>query len=125
LRLVAESGIFHLFHDSDELKQTLYERANDAHGKVCRMALVKERKTEIIDTYKRGDADTGSPEVQVALLTERITQLTEHFKVNKKDYHSRQGLLKVVSRRRRLLDYVKGIDVERYKTLIAQLGIRR
>lgn len=89
------------------------------------MALVKEQKAKIIETHKRGEADTGSPEVQIALLTERITQLTEHFKTNKKDYHSRRGLLKLVSRRRNLLDYVKKTEVGRYKAIVEALGIRR
>ena len=89
------------------------------------MALVKEQKDEIIGKHKRGDADTGSPEVQIALLTERIKQLTEHFKTNKKDYHSRRGLLTLVSRRRNLLDYVKKKEIGRYKAIIETLGIRR
>ena len=89
------------------------------------MALVKEQKDEIIGKHKRSDADTGSPEVQVALLTERIKQLTEHFKTNKKDYHSRRGLLTLVSRRRSLLDYVKKKETGRYKAIIEALGIRR
>lgn len=89
------------------------------------MSLVKDKKTEIIDKFKTGDNDTGSPEVQIALLTERIVQLTEHFKTHKKDFHSRRGLLKLVSRRRRLLDYVKGKEVARYKKIIEELGLRR
>ena len=89
------------------------------------MALVKEQKDEIIGKHKRGDTDTGSPEVQVALLTERIKQLTEHFKTNKKDYHSRRGLLTLVSRRRSLLDYVKKKEIGRYRAIIEALGIRR
>ncbi len=89
------------------------------------MALVKERKTEIIEKNRNTESDTGSPEVQIALLTERITQLTEHFKSHKKDYHSRRGLLKLVSRRRRLLDFVRGKEFGRYKTIIEALGIRR
>ena len=89
------------------------------------MAITKDRKTEIIGQYKRGDADTGSPEVQVALLTERINHLTEHLKVHAKDHHSRRGLLVLVGRRRRLLDYLRRNDVERYRALIAKLGLRR
>ena len=87
--------------------------------------LTNERKTEVIGTYRKHDADTGSPEVQVALLSERISYLTEHFKVHTKDHHSRRGLLKLVGQRRRLLDYVKSKDVERYADLIKRLGIRK
>ncbi|KRG85549.1 30S ribosomal protein S15 [Stenotrophomonas daejeonensis] len=79
----------------------------------------------VIENNKRGANDTGSPEVQVALLTARIGQLTEHFKVHKKDHHSRRGLLQLVNRRRSLLDYLKKKDVERYKALIEKLGLRR
>ncbi len=89
------------------------------------MALTKEKKTEIIDTYKTHQGDTGSPEVQVALLSERINYLTEHFKVHGKDHHSRRGLLQLVGQRRRLLDYLKTVDLGRYKALIDQLGIRK
>lgn len=89
------------------------------------MAVTAERKTELVTTYKQHDSDTGSPEVQVALLSERITQLTEHFKTHKKDHHSRRGLLKMVGQRRRLLDYLKGKDPARYKKLIEGLGIRK
>lgn len=82
-------------------------------------------KAVTIDQYKTHDADTGSPEVQIALLTERITHLTEHLKTHKKDHHSRRGLLMLVGRRRRMLDYVKSIDVERYRSIVANLGLRR
>lgn len=84
-----------------------------------------ERKQEIIEEYKRHEGDTGSPEVQIALLSNRITYLTEHFKTHKKDHHSRRGLLKLVGQRRRLLDYLIKQDVERYRTIIKALGIRR
>lgn len=84
-----------------------------------------DRKQEIIDKYKRHEGDTGSPEVQIALLSERITYLTEHFKTHQKDHHSRRGLLKMVGQRRRLLDYLIKQDVERYRTVIKDLGIRR
>ena len=87
--------------------------------------LVTEKKQEIINKFKLHESDTGSPEVQIAILTERITYLTEHFKVHKKDHHSRRGLLKIVGQRRRLLDYVKKKDDSRYKTIIEKLGIRR
>ena len=80
---------------------------------------------KIIEDFKRGPSDTGSPEVQIALLSARIEQLTEHFKKHKQDHHSRRGLLMLVNQRRRLLGYLKGKDVERYKTLIERLGIRR
>jgi small subunit ribosomal protein S15 len=82
-------------------------------------------KTATIAEYRTHDSDTGSPEVQVALLTERINHLTEHLKTHKKDHHSRRGLLMLVGRRRRLLDYVRKTDVERYRALIARLGLRR
>lgn len=89
------------------------------------MVLTAERKGEIIQKFRIHDSDTGSPEVQVALLTERINYLTEHFKIHKKDFHSRRGLLKLVGQRRRLLDYLKRKDVERYRKLIGELGLRR
>ena len=85
----------------------------------------KEQKLSIVGGYRRHETDTGSPEVQVALLTSRITELTEHFKTHTKDHHSRRGLLKLVGRRRRLLDYLKGQDVERYRSTIERLGIRK
>ena len=87
--------------------------------------LTNERKSELIGTFKKHDSDTGSPEVQVALLSERINYLTEHFKSHVKDHHSRRGLLKLVGQRRRLLDYLKGKDVDRYGELIKKLGIRK
>ncbi|MBE3087904.1 MAG: 30S ribosomal protein S15 [Chloroflexi bacterium] len=89
------------------------------------MGMTKERKTEVIDTYKTHDGDTGSPEVQVAILSERINYLTDHFKVHAKDHHSRRGLLQLVGQRRRLLDYLKGKDPKRYAELIRRLGIRK
>ncbi|MET0313522.1 30S ribosomal protein S15 [Hansschlegelia quercus] len=89
------------------------------------MSITAERKQELVAQYATKEGDTGSPEVQVAVLTERITNLTEHFKTHAKDNHSRRGLLKMVSQRRSLLDYVKGKDVARYQTLIGRLGIRR
>ena len=87
--------------------------------------LVTEKKQEIINEFKKHESDTGSPEVQIAILTARITYLTEHFKTHKKDHHSRRGLLKLVGQRRRLLDYLKGKELNRYKTVIERLGIRR
>ena len=87
--------------------------------------LTNERKTEVIGGYKTHDSDTGSPEVQVALLSERISYLTEHFKTHTKDHHSRRGLLKLVGQRRRLLDYLKRKDLDRYGELIKRLGIRK
>lgn len=89
------------------------------------MSITAERKQELIKEYATNDGDSGSPEVQVAILTERITNLTEHFKDHKKDNHSRRGLLKMVATRRSLLDYVRRKDEERYKSLISRLGIRR
>jgi small subunit ribosomal protein S15 len=87
--------------------------------------LATDKKQEIINAYKLHESDTGSPEVQIAILTERIIYLTDHFKTHKKDHHSRRGLLKIVGQRRRLLDYVKRKDVDRYKVIIEKLGIRR
>ena len=89
------------------------------------VALAKDRKYEIIGSYRTHDSDTGSPEVQVAILSERISYLTEHFKIHAKDHHSRRGLLMLVGQRRRLLDYLKGKDTERYAGLIKRLGIRK
>ncbi len=87
--------------------------------------LTKERKSEIIGTFGQHDKDTGSPEVQIALLTERINYLTEHFKVHKKDFHSRRGLLKLVSRRKKLLEYLKRKDFNRYRDIVNKLGLRK
>jgi small subunit ribosomal protein S15 len=89
------------------------------------MALTKEAKTGVIQQYRRHDGDSGSPEVQIAVLTNRITYLTEHFKLHKKDHHSRRGLLELVGRRRRLLNYLQRIDVSRYKAVLERLGIRK
>ena len=89
------------------------------------MALLKEEKLQIITDNARGDADTGSPEVQVALLSKRISELTEHLKLHPKDHHSRRGLLRMVGRRRRLLEYLRREDIERYRALIGKLGLRR
>lgn len=89
------------------------------------MSISAERKSELMKEYAREEGDTGSPEVQVAVLTERINNLTDHFKSHKKDNHSRRGLLKMVSTRRRLLDYVKSRDESRYRSLIERLGLRR
>ncbi len=87
--------------------------------------IAKEKKQAIIAEYGRGANDTGSPEVQVAILTARINELTEHLKQNPKDHHSRRGLLKMVGQRRGLLDYLKKVDIERYRSLIERLGIRK
>ncbi|UFU01072.1 30S ribosomal protein S15 [Radiobacillus kanasensis] len=89
------------------------------------MALTQERKNEIINEYKTHDNDTGSPEVQIAVLTEEITSLNEHLRVHKKDHHSRRGLLKMVGKRRNLLNYLRNKDVTRYRELIQKLGLRR
>ena len=89
------------------------------------MALTKEAKQEIVGRHGRGEADTGSPEVQIALLSRRIDELTEHLRTHRKDHHSRRGLLKLVGRRRRLLNYLQKEDVERYRNLIKDLGLRR
>ena len=89
------------------------------------MPLSTEQKSEVISEFKQGDLDTGSSEVQVALLTKRITELSDHFAEHKKDHHSRRGLLRMVNQRRKLLDYLKSNDLERYQALIAKLGLRR
>ena len=87
--------------------------------------MLKSEKTEIIKKYARHEGDTGSPEVQIAVLTKRINDLTEHLRVNKKDHHSRRGLLKMVGQRRNLLNYLIKVDIERYRAIIAELGIRK
>lgn len=89
------------------------------------MPLNREKKTGIVGAYRTHDTDTGSPEVQVAILSEKISYLTEHFKIHAKDHHSRRGLLRMVGKRRRLLDYLKTKDVNRYRTVIERLGIRK
>lgn len=89
------------------------------------MALTKEAKTELVQGYRQHDTDTGSPEVQIAVLTNRIAYLTEHFKLHKKDHHSRRGLLQLVGRRRRLLDYLRGVEDARYRAVLERLGIRK
>lgn len=97
----------------------------DGHLKGGETVLGTDQKQEIIDRFKTHEGDTGSPEVQIALLTGRIVYLTDHFRTHKKDHHSRRGLLKIVGQRRRLLDYLKKKDVERYRKVIQELGIRR
>ena len=87
--------------------------------------MLKGRKQEIISTYRMSETDTGSPEVQIALLTERINHLNEHLKVNKKDHHSRRGLLKMVGKRRSLLNYLERTDIERYRAIVEKLGMRK
>ena len=87
--------------------------------------ITKEKKTEIINKYARSEGDTGSPEVQVAVLSERIAELTEHLKQNPKDHHSRRGLLKMVGKRRGLLDYLKGKDIARYRAIVEALNLRK
>ena len=88
------------------------------------MALATDKAAEIISEYKTHESDTGSPEVQIALLTSRITQLTDHLRIHKKDHHTRRGLMMLVGRRKRLLGYLAGIDIERYRSLVQRLGIR-
>ena len=99
--------------------------ASGARVEDLQVALTKDRKTELIGSYRTHDGDTGSPEVQVAILSERINYLTEHFKAHAKDHHSRRGLLMLVGRRRRLLDYLKAKDAQRYADLIRRLNIRK
>lgn len=107
------------------LVRVVSDPSTGPHVEVVNVPLTKERKTDIIGSYKKHEADTGSPEVQVAILSERINYLTDHFKVHAKDHHSRRGLLKLVSQRRQLLDYLKKKDVDRYADLIRRLGIRK
>ncbi len=89
------------------------------------LSLTREKKSGIVENYRRHESDTGSPEVQIAILSEKISYLTDHFKIHAKDHHSRRGLLRMVGKRRRLLDYLKGKDVGRYRTVIERLGIRK
>jgi len=89
------------------------------------LSIKQEKKTGIIEDYRLHEKDTGSPEVQIAILSERINNLTEHFKMHRKDHHSRRGLLKLVGQRRRLLNYLKQNEVERYRTVVSRLGLRR
>jgi len=89
------------------------------------VSIVKTRKKELVEEFKQHDTDTGSPEVQIAILSERISNLTEHFKKHKKDHHSRRGLLLLINKRRKLLDYLKSVDDAKYKELIKTLGLRR
>jgi small subunit ribosomal protein S15 len=89
------------------------------------MSITHDKKQNLITEFKVHDSDTGSPEVQVAILTERINKLTDHFKTHKKDYTSRRGLLQLVNRRKKLLEYLKGVDIERYRALIGRLGLRK
>ncbi len=108
-------------YDSIETKYCLNQHLQE----VRKVVLTPEVKKEIIDQFKLNENDTGSPEVQIALLSNRIRYLTEHFKVHKKDHHSRRGLLKLVGQRRRLLNYLKRRDMERYLNVIKELGIRK
>ena len=102
------------------------QNVEEIDGNECgRMGLAVVKKAEVVKKFARGEADTGSPEVQIALLSERISYLTEHFRAHAKDHHSRRGLLMLVGQRRRLLDYLKKKDVKRYRDLIQTLGIRK
>jgi small subunit ribosomal protein S15 len=112
---------FQRAHVTLEARRRRFEENRSASPSV----LANEQKRTVIDRYRTHDSDTGSPEVQIALLSERIGQLTEHFKTHKKDHASRRGLLMMVSRRRSLLDYLKKYDSERYKDVISKLGIRK
>jgi len=100
-------------------------KVNTVRKVVKTVGISPERKKEIIENFKMHPTDTGSPEVQIALMTERISYLTEHFKIHKKDHHSRRGLIKLVAQRRKLLNYLKKIDRERYRKLIERLSLRR
>jgi small subunit ribosomal protein S15 len=101
------------------------KRPDACYGFASRMSLAAEKKREIVARYGRADGDTGSTEVQVALLTARINELTEHLRTHRKDHHSRRGLLMLVGKRRRLLRYLQSSDIERYRSLIQELGLRR
>ena len=114
------------FGKTPVLECRLTKELNESHIQgVSNLPNVKQQKTEIISQYKVHDSDTGSPEVQIALLSNRIAYLTDHFKSHAKDHHSRRGLLKLVGQRRRLLDYLKKKDADRYRTVIDKLGIRK
>jgi small subunit ribosomal protein S15 len=106
-------------------KRDVYRFSGSTIYQETDLSTTKEQKSSLINQYRVHDADTGSPEVQIALLSNRISYLTEHFKTHAKDHHSRRGLLKLVGRRRRLLDYLKQTDVERYRSIIDKLGIRK
>ena len=110
---------------SQKLAPKLLAQLKDIIKFLGGVIMTKERKQEIINTYKREENDTGSPEVQVALLTERINELTEHLKIHKKDNHSRRGLLKMVGKRRNLLNYLAKKDINRYRTIVEKLGLRK
>jgi len=109
----------------DNIARTMGAKLNTKLKEDIAVVMTPEEKAKIIDEFKQHDGDTGSPEVQVALLTARIKYLTEHFKVHKKDFHSRTGLLKLVGKRRNLLKYLKNKDIERYRNLIKRLGLRK
>jgi small subunit ribosomal protein S15 len=121
----AESADDGILLGCDNSSAILHVGAYRIMGGSARMALVKEQKTSIIEDFRVHDTDTGSPEVQVAVLTERINQLTGHLRINKHDHHSRRGLLQMVGKRRRLLAYLNKKDPERYRTTIARLGLRK
>jgi small subunit ribosomal protein S15 len=112
-------------HDNHALTNRRHCLIPPSQGGVAPVALTKDVKREVIEKFRMHENDTGSPEVQVAILTYRIAQLTEHFKTHKKDYHSRRGLLKLVNKRRRLLEYLKRTDSRRYYQLIDRLGLRK
>lgn len=111
--------------DASRSRQGLITADHSAHSELRRFQMEKELKNEIIAKYALHEGDTGSPEVQIALLTQRINHLTEHLKTHQKDNHSRRGLLKMVGKRRGLLNYLKEVDIERYRAIIASLGIRK
>ncbi len=116
---VSDTLIKHFTDQTLKIKKSAYLR------RIKAVTFTADEKKELIEKYKKHDTDTGSPEVQIGLLTHRITYLTEHMKVHKKDHHSRRGLLMLVGKRRRLLNYVKSNDVKRYREIIENLGLRR
>ena len=125
MRRIADPGLRDAAGLADELTAGRDASFWGCSWRTRTVALTKDRKTELIGSYKTHDSDTGSPEVQVAILSERISYLTEHFKTHAKDHHSRRGLLMLVGRRRRLLDYLKLKDAQRYADLIKRLNIRK
>jgi small subunit ribosomal protein S15 len=114
-----------ILRNSKKQPQPAATQQQHKEGRDREMALAAERKSEVVQKFARKPGDTGSPEVQIALLSERITYLTEHFKVHAKDHHSRRGLLMLVGQRRRLLDYLKEKNLDRYRSVIQSLGIRK
>jgi small subunit ribosomal protein S15 len=124
-KLAGKEGYEQILVPSRARRYNTRQITRASSGVLCIMALNNQQKAEIVKDYQRNTSDTGSPEVQVALLTARITDLSDHFKIHEKDHHSRQGLLRMVNQRRKLLDYLKANDLNRYRDLIGRLGLRK